>query len=145
VIAYLLFRSLLTLTSADMESFFQPCVASIIQLINGQVSQVERLHRRLKVPTRLMEKVLSAELIPFLENFPSWWFRGIRIFATINRIFSRPERHPVTEARYFVSHILRRSIISKEKRTNSTKGGPLLFVAPRFLASRSQLTTLFPQ
>ena len=50
VITYLFFHNLLMLNSGDMKSFFEPCVTSIIELIEGQIGQVEgSLGRRVRV------------------------------------------------------------------------------------------------
>jgi hypothetical protein len=39
----------LTLCSAEMKSFFDPCVDGVIELYQGQLQQIERRGRRLKV------------------------------------------------------------------------------------------------
>ena len=49
VTAYLFFHSLLTMTSGDMRSFFDPCVDRIVELIDGQIAQVDRLRTRVNV------------------------------------------------------------------------------------------------
>ena len=95
-----------------MRSFFDPCVDCIIELVQGQIAQVDRLRTRLKVQTHLTREIVFTQLIFVLEYFPSRWFRGIRIFARRDPIFSPAKEHSATEARYFVSYILRRSIIS---------------------------------
>jgi hypothetical protein len=48
------------LTSDDMKSFFYPCVNRIVELIEGQVAQIERLRVRPKVRTHLAKKNLST-------------------------------------------------------------------------------------
>lgn len=42
-------RSLTNSTRADMESFFEPCANSIVDLIHGQVELIEHLGRRVRV------------------------------------------------------------------------------------------------
>jgi len=50
VITYLFFHNLLILISGDMKSFFEPCVTSIIELIEGQIGHVEKeVARHVKV------------------------------------------------------------------------------------------------
>lgn len=46
-----------------MKSFFDPCVDQVVELIQGQIQQVERKRNRVKVGNSLPKNVIVRQLI----------------------------------------------------------------------------------
>jgi len=49
--------------SEEMKSFFDPCVDGVVELIQGQIQQVERTKNRVKVNKPLPKNVVARQLI----------------------------------------------------------------------------------
>jgi len=49
--------------SEEMKSFFDPCVDGVVELIQGQIQQVERKKNRVKVNKPLPKNVVARQLI----------------------------------------------------------------------------------
>jgi len=47
----------------EMRSLFDPCVDGVVELIQGQIQQVERRHNRVKVNNSLPKNVMVRQLI----------------------------------------------------------------------------------
>lgn len=48
-LTFLSSETLVTFSSDEMKSFFDPCVDGVVELIQGQIQQVERTRNRVKV------------------------------------------------------------------------------------------------
>ena len=48
---------MLTCCSEEMRSFFDPCVGRIVELIDGQIRQVEQEWNRVKVNSSLFDSI----------------------------------------------------------------------------------------
>jgi len=62
--------------SAEMRSFFDPCVDGVIDLIQGQLHQIEKRGRRLKVHN-LFLLILFLNSTNYVERISYRWLRRI--------------------------------------------------------------------
>jgi hypothetical protein len=84
VTTFLFFYCKLMRISETMRSFFDPCVDRIVELILGQIAQVDKLRTRVKVLVYLAIEIVCIKLIFVTEYLPRWRLRRIRIFAAGN-------------------------------------------------------------
>lgn len=107
-----------------MVSFFEPCADSIMELIQGQLDQIEdRRNTRLRVrdPPKTIYKTNTKtngqSQLP--ECDASWWFRPVSVSARNHSRVSRFQRSQSTNTRYLVSEILRVKVIQIKVNINS--------------------------
>ena len=82
---------LLTCSSAEMESFFNPYVDRIVELIQGQITQIERKNNRVKVSHKPCSAISgSLSEVTSISNLIKHYVfkKSPRIFLASFRLYS---------------------------------------------------------